>query len=441
MSLLSANKTSSLLKILQRIGRGGRITAAVLAAELGVTERSVCRYLNDLQNAGYPIYFNRSEMSYRFVDGFELIPGKSKDDQSLRSELNLKLGMIGATPIGLIAYDAQGQCVMCNQAISAITGFSREHLLAQNYHAIAAWRESGLMRMADEVLRTGCEVGGEFFLTASNGRTFWIDTAMSRLVQDDHSYLMVVVKNIDVRKGLETALRESEELLRTFIRHSPVYTFIKDEQLRAVHLSDNFRELIGLAPEETLGRPTEEVFPADFAARVEREDRAILASGRRVELEETLGERTFRTIKFPFTLGGKKFIAGYATDITAQRHLEEVLRFQAERLRVLSETSLDCFWVIDLDGNILEINDRGCAMYGYSRDEILTLTLGEIEADETPNEIRLHLDVLIERGYDRFRTHHRRKNGEIFPVEVSVSIFREANTLMAFIRDLSCEAP
>ena len=67
-----SDKLNSLVKILGQLDSGKRITASLLANSLGVTDRTIYRYMMTLQNAGYPIFFDREKMSYCFMDGFAL---------------------------------------------------------------------------------------------------------------------------------------------------------------------------------------------------------------------------------------------------------------------------------------------------------------------------------------------------------------------------------
>lgn len=66
------SKFDRLVYILNRLDRRLPTTLRVLEEELGVDERSVYRYLESLEAAGFPIYFNREKRTYAFADGFQL---------------------------------------------------------------------------------------------------------------------------------------------------------------------------------------------------------------------------------------------------------------------------------------------------------------------------------------------------------------------------------
>ena len=115
------------------------------------------------------------------------------------------------------------------------------------------------------------------------------------------------------------------------------------------------------------------------------------------------------------------------TDITVLKRTEAALRESEMRRRILEkqeivQTSLDGFWVMDsISGRILEVNDRFCAMTGYSREELLNMTVRDLEANETAEETKEHMEKIRRIGYDRFETRHRHKCGTLVDLEVSVS--------------------
>ena len=139
-----------------------------------------------------------------------------------------------------------------------------------------------------------------------------------------------VAHDITTRKRAEEELRESKELLALFMKHSPLYAFIKvvtPTESRVVTVSDNFVELIGMPGSEMVGKTMEELFPAAFAQKITADDWSVVAEGNELTLEEDFKGRHYTTLKFPLELSGKYLLAGYTIDITERKHIEEgVLR-------------------------------------------------------------------------------------------------------------------
>ncbi len=126
-------------------------------------------------------------------------------------------------------------------------------------------------------------------------------------------------------------------------------------------------------------------------------------------------------------------------DISDRLKVEEALRTSEAEYRTILATALDGFWLLDLNGHLLEVNEAYCRMSGYTRDELLTLAISDLEASELPEHVRGHIEkVMAIDGYDRFETYHRRQDGSLFETEVSMQYLSlRGGTMVVFIRDLS----
>ena len=434
MPLKSSIKLDSLVNILGQLDSGKKLTASCLGDSLGVSDRTIYRYMMTLQNAGYPIFFDREKMSYCFTDGFTL---KQSEQSEMFQALDLKSRMLGSSPVGLLSYDSSGQCVVANETAAAIVGCSREEVLNQNFLHLKSWKSSGLLIMAQDVMQTGQEQSGELRHLTTFGKDVWLGCTMSRFMQRGKYFLHLVVQDITIRKVMEAALKESEEMFRLFVENSPVYIFIKDEKLRFIQASRNYETLLGKPLHQIIGKDMPELFPKEFADQIISDDKMVLASGKRLELEEEFNGNYFTTIKFPFERGGVIYLAGYAIDITDRKKAEKELDVLAAQFRALANTTLDAFWIVDETGKILEVNEKACELYGYSQEVLLGMSISDIEADEDPEEIKLHVQKILEHGYDRFETRQRRADGTLIDVEVSSTRIPVSNRLLAFTRDIS----
>ena len=125
-------------------------------------------------------------------------------------------------------------------------------------------------------------------------------------------------------------------------------------------------------------------------------------------------------------------------ELLRRKQAEEVLRESEERHRTILQTAMDGFWRADLQGRLLEVNEAYCQMSGYSEQELLAINIRDIEATETLTDTDAHMQKVMAQGEDRFETRHRRKDGSIFEVEVSVQYKpTERGLLVAFLRDIT----
>jgi PAS domain S-box-containing protein len=127
-----------------------------------------------------------------------------------------------------------------------------------------------------------------------------------------------------------------------------------------------------------------------------------------------------------------------AEDITERNRIEIELAQRDEILRDILETSLDGFWRFDSQGRLVEVNPTYCQQSGYSHEELLGLSIADIEANESGTETAMHIRRVIETGHHQFETRHRRKDGSIWDVEVSATYRAAAGGLLcAFLRDIT----
>ncbi|RJQ14720.1 MAG: WYL domain-containing transcriptional regulator [Nitrospiraceae bacterium] len=78
-----SNKFDSLITILNKLDRNEKVTVYSLINDIEVSERSVHRYLQTLQIAGFPIHYDREKGTYRFVEGFSLKKPNLSVEESL----------------------------------------------------------------------------------------------------------------------------------------------------------------------------------------------------------------------------------------------------------------------------------------------------------------------------------------------------------------------
>jgi PAS domain S-box-containing protein len=102
------------------------------------------------------------------------------------------------------------------------------------------------------------------------------------------------------------------------------------------------------------------------------------------------------------------------------------------------QTTAEGFWMVDTNGYFTEVNESFCKITGYTREEAKGLKIRDVDCIESPEETEKRLKRIIENGSEIFETVHRKKDGTLFPVEMSVT-FMPANggQFVCFSRDLT----
>lgn len=117
---------------------------------------------------------------------------------------------------------------------------------------------------------------------------------------------------------------------------------------------------------------------------------------------------------------------------------EEMLNNCKEYRRIILRAAMDGFWMLDIEGRLLEVNDAYCRMSEYSEQELLAMSVSDLSVLESREQAAAHIARIMERGQDRFETRHRRKDGSIIDLEVSAQCLSfEGGRIIAFLRDIT----
>ena len=121
-----------------------------------------------------------------------------------------------------------------------------------------------------------------------------------------------------------------------------------------------------------------------------------------------------------------------------QHEVESRLRESREELATILRTATDAFFLADAQGRLLDVNDAACRLLGYTREELLALTVDGIELNDTPGQVAETIAGVFRTGSARFERCMRRKDGTLVEVELSVNSLPVGESrVMAFARDIS----
>ena len=199
---------------------------------------------------------------------------------------------------------------------------------------------------------------------------------------------------------------------------------------RYLLVNRRYEELFHVKKESILGRLTKDIFPAEVAERLSANDRAVIAAGKPLALEERIplddGLHTYLSMKFPLADpdGNLAGVCGIATDITELRQLESSSRY----LAAIVESSDDAIIAKDLNGVITSWNRAAERIFGYMAAEILGKPVSILAAPGHHDEMP---DILsrIKRGerVEHYETRRCRQDGQIIDVSLTVSPVRDAD--------------
>ena len=116
----------------------------------------------------------------------------------------------------------------------------------------------------------------------------------------------------------------------------------------------------------------------------------------------------------------------------------KALRDSETKLRLILSSSMDGYLLTDKAGMVLEGNDIYSAMSGYTMAELVGLPVTTLDVNDNKDATQSRMNRIREVGSERFESRHRRKDGSIYDVEISVHYRPDNNDqFVSFIRDIS----
>ena len=241
---------------------------------------------------------------------------------------------------------------------------------------------------------------------------------------------------------IRRVLEENEDWYRDLVEHSRDLLCIHDLQGRFLLVNPVPARLLGYSVEEVMRKPMRDFIDPKFHAEFDGYLREIESMGESRGLMSVVtrtGEK--RILEYHATLRtegvGTPIVRGIGHDVTERVLAEKALRDSNETLmktlreqertlheltlfRTLLDQSNDAIEVMDPETlRFLDVNERACLQLGYSREELLSMTVYDIdkEIDESFRaQVRQHVR---EAGFITMERMHRRKDGTALPVEVN----------------------
>ena len=355
----------------------------------------------------------------------------------------------------ILIHDLEGGRILdVNQKMSELYGYTREEALQLDIESLSDGISPYSRIEAIEHIQKAIKGEPHIFewkARKRSGDLFWVEVSLKKTVLDGKDCIIAVIRDINARKRTEERLRRSENLSNAIQRLSKIGAWEWDIAKEKAFWTEEVFRIYDMEPEplkydmnhefveRSLNYFSPEDKPAIWNAFMEcvelgisydLEFSILTAKGRRKWIQARANRVTDKR--------GVNRVVGYLMDITERKHSEEALRREEKKYRTIIQTALNGFWLVDLHGNILETNAAYCHMSGFSEQEVCSMNVADFDNIEEPHDIAAHIQRTIEQSCDRFETRHRRKDGTLFDVAVSVRYLPdEDGRMVAFLRDIS----
>ena len=281
----------------------------------------------------------------RFLGFCNDVTDRKQAEAALRESETLYRSILNASPDDITITDLEGRILMVSPSALRIFGCERADQLVG--HRVFEFIDPGeRARAAADIVQlnqgaTSGPIGyrGEYRGLRADGSLFDIEVN-GEFIRDETGQplrMILIVRDITQRKQIEMALKGSETRYRTFIDATSDLVFLKDETFRYLISNRANSAFLGKAETDVIGRTDFDLMLPEVAAQCRAGDQEALRKGKSVTAEETAGEQTYQTVKFPVSLpSGRTGVGGFIRDITNRKQAEEKLQASAERFRDLA---------------------------------------------------------------------------------------------------------
>ena len=339
------------------------------------------------------------------------------------------------SPLGIAIFTPEGQITQVNNAWFQLWGVNEEEAaqIISRYNLLTDKQivdlgVAPLIRKAfdgESVVLPPIEYSGqrtveEIGLEDLKANSAWIQGHFFPVKNENQEIEFVVNTNVDI-----TNLKQAEDKLRyqsTLLENISDAVISHDLDYKIVSWNQTAQKIFGWKAEEVIGRSMREVFRTENAD-IKREE--MLASiddkgfwndevtqirkdGERVHIQSIVSRITNDQ-------GNAVGFVGVARDITDRKQAEEVLHQSVEKYRGIFDESIVTIYVFDEKKHFIDSNQAGLNLLGYSRDELLSMSISDVDANPVV-VLPAHKQLLSGENIVNYEHQLRRKDGTIITV-------------------------
>ncbi|MBI2401002.1 MAG: PAS domain S-box protein [Deltaproteobacteria bacterium] len=308
------------------------------------------------------------------------------------------------------------------------------------------WREEarayGYKACAVFPIFAGGELFGNLNVYTENADLFAKKTIdLLESLTADIGFAISSFEQTDERKKAESALRDSEERLRTIFDSALDGMFVIDFEGRYLDANLAGCRMFGYTKEELLSSGVCLLVPPERYHMIE-EHRKLWKSGGylpEVRMLRKDGSEIWVDMAItPLRVGEKELALGIKRDITARKTAEEALRESEERFRQIFEQNHDAQGILGCGGcRVIDANPAAVAIFGYSREELIGMEEADLLGEKVCEKVKGSLS--FQGGFSFERVDAVRRDGTRAAVSVrgQVITLRQSAMVLCTVRDLT----
>ena len=302
-------------------------------------------------------------------------------------------------PVGYFSLSPKAEIIGINHTGAQMLGKTRASLTNKQFDVfISTETRPAFYLFLNQLFRSGVKASCDITILPDTGLPLYVN--LTGIRDDDPKICRIT--SIDVtREHLEKEkLRHSEEKYRLLVENQNDLVVKVDAEGKFTYVSPSFCSLFGKTEEELLGNSFIPLVHEDDVKSTHEAMENLYRSPYTCYVEQrAMTANSWRWLAWSdhaiLDENGKIVsIIGAGRDITDRKIAENAIRTSEEKYRSLFNQSSEGIYLHDLEGNILDVNNKACQQMGYSRDELLRLKVFEL-FPENPDEIPMSRNEIL----------------------------------------------
>lgn len=342
----------------------------------------------------------------------------------------------------LIIEDVDGRLIFANDEFCKIFGFAHDEvnsLSIKDYTAHESYQEI-IERHNNRI--NGVSVATDFVYKGlrKDGSKIWLEARVTPLFENNICIgTQTLERDITERRNADLALQESEALLQAIIHNNPECIKIVDKLGRLITMNPAGLDIIQSDSLEQVALcNVVDLIAPEYKQDFDNLHQRVLA-GESVRMEfEVLGlkgkRRWLETNAVPMLYNDEFVQLAVTRDISERKLAEVILRKSEAKFAMIFNSCPEMMAITTLDdGKFIEVNDALLFQTGFQRNEVIGHTSTELNLWIDPDDRRLYINKLIEKGYIRnFECQFRMKNNVVRDFLISSEILELNGTMCGF---------
>ncbi|MFZ0797608.1 MAG: PAS domain S-box protein, partial [Terriglobales bacterium] len=340
--------------------------------------------------------------------------------------------------------DPRGKISYVNRKFTECSGYTPDEVVGESPRILRSGRTSPeVYRSLWSTITQGNEWRGEFCNKRKNGDIYWEAAKITPIMNAKGviTHYLSTEEDITERRRAEEALRASEKRYRLLFERNLAGVLRTTLEGRILECNQAAARMFGYdSPEEILILPATDLYdtPSDREAFLTKLKSERSVTNHEMRFRRKDGESVWVIASFALVdddSAADGIIEGTLVDITERKRAEKELRLTQFSVEHASD---DVHWV-DAQGRIVYVNQAACRSLGFTREELLSQSIWDIDPRSTKEAWGTFWKQLKTRGSMTFETQQKTKYGRVFPAEITANYlqFDGQEYSFAFARDIT----